>query len=40
MNVDKYEAIKKLHEIRADNDINVIYRVWIAEVINFSLTGE
>lgn len=35
---DKYEAIKKLHEIRADVNIDVVYRIWIAEIINFLLT--
>ena len=38
--MDKYEAIKKLHEIRSDNNTDTIYRIWIAEVINFLLTDK
>ena len=37
---DKYEAIKKLHEIRADVNIDTVYRIWIAEIVNFLLTDK
>lgn len=35
---NKYEAIEKLHEIRADTNIDAVYRIWIAEIVNFLLT--
>ena len=37
---DKYEAIKKLHEIRADINVDAVYCIWIAEIINFLLTDK
>ena len=37
---DKYEAIEKLHEIRADVKIDAVYRIWIAEIVNFLLTDK
>lgn len=37
---DKYEAIEKLHEIRADANIDAVYRIWIAEIVNFLLTDK
>ena len=37
---DKYEAIEKLHKIRADVNIDAVYRIWIAEIINFLLTDK
>lgn len=37
---DKYEAIEKLHAIRADANIDAVYRSWIAEIVNFLLTDK
>lgn len=37
---DKYEAIEKLHTIRADVNIDAVYRIWIAEIVNFLLTDK
>lgn len=37
---DKYEAIEKLHEIRADTNVDAVYRSWIDEIINFLLTDK
>ena len=37
---NKYEAIEKLHEIRSDVNVDAVYRIWIAEIVNFLLTDK
>ena len=34
------KQLKKLHEIRADVNIDAVYRIWIAEIVNFLLTDK